>query len=71
VRLDRVRELLTQVRPVLEGVPVPRHEVTVVSVDVGQRSKAVVLHLEEPVWMVERLREPQQRPGAKRFWADA
>jgi hypothetical protein len=39
VRLDGVRELLTQVRPVLQGVPVARHEGAVVSVDVGERSK--------------------------------
>jgi hypothetical protein len=69
-----MRELLTQVRPVLEGVPVPRHEVTVVSVDVGERSEAVVLDLEEPLWMVEGLREPQERHGSecrRRFRANA
>jgi hypothetical protein len=58
----------------LEGVPVARHEVAVVSIDVGERSEAVVLHLEEPILMIERLREPQERHGAKcrtRFWADA
>ena len=47
----------------LEGVPVARHEVTVVSVDVGERAKAVVFHLEEPIRMVEGLREPQERHG--------
>jgi hypothetical protein len=38
----------------------------VVSVNVGERSKPVVLHLEEPIEMVERLREAQERnaPGA-------
>ena len=58
----------------LEGVPVARHEGAVVSVDVGERSKAVVLHLEEPIRMVERLREPQERHGPecrRRFRADA
>jgi methionine-rich copper-binding protein CopC len=63
VRSDGVREFLTELRPVLEGVAVARHEVTVVSVDVGERSEAVVLHLEEPVRMVERLREAQERRG--------
>jgi hypothetical protein len=28
---------------------------------VGERSKAVVLHLEEPIRMVERLRKAQER----------
>jgi hypothetical protein len=59
MRLEGVRELVTHLRPVLEGVAVARHEVTVVSVDVGERSKAVVLHLEEPIGMVEGFREPQ------------
>jgi hypothetical protein len=58
-----VREFLTQLRPVLEGVPVARHEGAVVSVNVGERSKPVVLHLEEPIRMVEGLREPQERHG--------
>jgi hypothetical protein len=58
-----VREFLTQVRPVLEGVAVARHEGTVVSVNVGERSKAVVLHLEEPIRMVERLRKAKERHG--------
>jgi hypothetical protein len=35
----------------------------VVSVNVGERSKPVVLHLEEPIRMVEGLREPQERHG--------
>jgi hypothetical protein len=48
---------------VLKGVPVARHEVTVVSVNVGERSKAVVLHLKEPIRMVEGIREPQERHG--------
>jgi hypothetical protein len=30
---------------------------------VGERSEAVVLHLEEPLRMVERLRKPQERHG--------
>jgi hypothetical protein len=52
-------------RPVLEGVPVARHESAAVSVAVGERAKAVVLHLEEPIRMVEGLREPQERHGPK------
>jgi hypothetical protein len=35
----------------------------VVSVDVGERTKPVVLHLKEPIRMVERLREAQERHG--------
>jgi hypothetical protein len=30
---------------------------------VGERSKAVVLHLEEPIRMVERLRKAKERHG--------
>jgi hypothetical protein len=50
-------------RLVLEGVPIARDEVAVVPVDVGERSKAVVLHLKEPVRIVKRLREAQKRHG--------
>jgi hypothetical protein len=46
---------------VLEGVRVAGHEVTVVSVNVGERSKAVVLHLKEPIRTFERLRKAQER----------
>jgi hypothetical protein len=63
VLLTACASLLTELRPVLEGVPVARHQVTVVSVNVGERSKAVVLHLEEPIRMVEGLREAQERHG--------
>ena len=73
MRLHGVREFLTQVRPVLEGVAVARHEGAVVSVDVGECSEAIVLHLEEPLRMVERLREAQERHGPecrRRFSAD-
>ena len=45
-----------------------------VSVNVGEGSKAVVLHLEEPIGMVKGLREPQERHGpevAARARADA
>jgi hypothetical protein len=48
---------------VLEGVPVARDQIAMVSVNVGERSKAVVLHLEEPLRRVERLRKPQERHG--------
>jgi hypothetical protein len=48
---------------VLEGVPVARNEGAVVYVNVGERSKAVVLHLEEPIRIVERLRESHERHG--------
>ena len=54
--------------------PLRETKVTVVSVNVGQRSKPVVLHLEEPIRMVERLRQPQQRHGPecrRRSCADA
>ena len=40
----RVREFLTQVRPVLKGVPVARHEGAVVSDDVSERSNMGSLH---------------------------
>jgi hypothetical protein len=62
-----VREFLTEVRPVLEGVSVARREGAVGSVNVGERSRSVVLHLEEPIRMVERLREPQERHGPE-WW---
>jgi hypothetical protein len=45
-----------------------------VTVDVGERSKSVVLHLEEPIGMVERLGQAQERHGPEcrsRFWTDA
>jgi len=45
------------------NVPVARHEVAVVAVDVGEGSKAVVLHLEEPIGMIEGLRETQEGHG--------
>jgi hypothetical protein len=73
VRLNCVREFLTELRPVLERVAVPRHEIAVVSVDVGEGSEPVVLHLEEPIGMVEGLREAQERHGPecrRRFRAD-
>jgi hypothetical protein len=41
---------------------------------VGERSKAVVLHLEEPIRVVEWLREPQERHGSEcrtPVWTDA
>jgi hypothetical protein len=58
-----MREFLTHVRAVLEGVPVARDSIAVVSVDVGERSKALVRHLEEPIGIVEGLREEQERHG--------
>jgi hypothetical protein len=45
----------------------------VVTVNVGERSKPVVLHLEEPIRMVEVLREAQERHGPEcqgLFWTD-
>jgi hypothetical protein len=41
---------------------------------VGEGSEAVVLHLEEPIGMVEGFREAQERHGPecrRRVWADA
>jgi hypothetical protein len=46
VCLGGVREFFAELRPVLENVPVARHEVAVVTVDVGEGSEPVVLHLE-------------------------
>jgi hypothetical protein len=69
-----VREFLTELRPVLEGVAVARHEIAVVTVDVGEGSEPVVLHLEEPIRMIEGFRQPQERHGPEcrsLFWADA
>ena len=39
VRSDRVRQFLTELRPVFEGVPVARHEVAVVSVSMWARAR--------------------------------
>jgi hypothetical protein len=44
--LDRVREFLTELRPVLEGVPVAGTQRAVMAGDVSQRAEAVVLDLE-------------------------
>jgi hypothetical protein len=38
-------------------------ERALVAVDVGERAEPVVFQLEEPIRMVERLRDPHQRHG--------
>ena len=62
-RADRVGEFSAELRPVFEGVRVAQHEIAVVTVNVGERTKPVVLHLKEPIGMVEGLRKAQERHG--------
>ena len=59
--LDRVREFFAGLRPVLECMTVARSQLAVMPGDVRQRAEAVVLDLEDPVGMVERLGEPNER----------
>jgi hypothetical protein len=61
--LDRVGEFSAELRPVFEGVPVAQHEIAVVTVNVGERTKPVVLHLKEPIGMVEGLRKARSGMG--------
>ena len=49
LRLDWVRTIFTQLRPLLEGVAVTRPQLGVMPIDVRQSAKPVVLHIEEPV----------------------
>jgi hypothetical protein len=66
--LDRVGEFSAELRPVFEGVPVAQHEIAVVTVNVGERTKPVVLHLKEPIGMVEGLRKARSGMG-RSGWA--
>jgi hypothetical protein len=57
MRSDDVRDLLRQVRPVLERVPVAGDQLTAVTADVRQRGEVVELGLEDEVGMIEGMRE--------------
>lgn len=64
-RSDAVSDLDLQHIPLTELVAVPRNETAPVAVDVRERAEAVVLHFEQPVGMVEGLRDPDQRHRSK------
>ena len=55
MRTDCVRNVLSQLRPLLEGVPVAGDELAAMAVDVRQRAETVKLRLEDEVGMIEGL----------------
>src|SRR5439155_25045784 len=63
---DRMTDFLRQLGPLLELVPLPGDESRPTVLDHGEGAEAVVLQLEEPVGMVESLREAEQRHGTPR-----
>src|SRR5262249_36216930 len=64
-------ELLRELRELLEHVPAARDERAVMAFDRGERAEAVVLELEEPVGVVERLLHSNERHRAPRRHHDS
>ena len=62
--LHRVSELLGELRELLEDVPAPREERAAMAFDHRQCAEAVMLELEEPVGVIERLLHPDERHRA-------
>jgi hypothetical protein len=65
VAANSVRELRREVRPGPVFSAAPRNELALMSVDVGERAKAVPLHFVHPVWMVEGLSRDRERHWRK------
>src|SRR5581483_1850461 len=55
------RQIVAELAELPVGVPVPRHEPNSTRLHVRERAEPVVLHLEDPVGMVEGLRSANQR----------
>jgi hypothetical protein len=56
-----MRDFLAEPVPFREDEPMPRHEPAAVPVDLRQRAKPVVFHLEDPVGVIERVGNAHER----------
>jgi hypothetical protein len=57
----RMRDLFDEHRKLLVDVAAAGQERAQVAIDVGERAEPVVFQLEQPIVMVERIRDPYQR----------
>ena len=56
-----MRKFDVQIRPVFEHVSVARHEPAVMPVDQGQRAEAIELHFVNPLVVIERFGDADER----------
>jgi hypothetical protein len=65
VCLHRVRDCLSELRPVFECVTVARTQLATTAGNVGKRAEPVVLYFKEPGWVIEGLWQADEGHGSE------